>query len=53
VLARAWLQKCEFIELNFIQAHLLEGLLHQILQVTQRDQHKAVNAVEQQMLTLN
>jgi hypothetical protein len=47
VLARAWLQKCEFIELDFIQAHLLEGLLHQILQVTQRDQHKAVNAVEQ------
>ena len=53
VLARAWLQKFEFIELDVIQAHLIEGLLYQILQVTQRGQHKAVNAVEQQMLTLN
>ena len=47
VLARAWLQKFEFIELDVIQAHLIEGLLYQILQVTQRDQHNAVNAVEQ------
>ena len=44
---RAWLQKFEFIELDVIQAHLIEGLLYQILQVTQRDQHNAVNAVEQ------
>ena len=47
VLARAWLQKFEFIELDVIQAHLIEGLLYQILQVTQRDQLNAVNAVEQ------
>ena len=45
--ARAWLQKFEFIELDVIEAHLIEGLLYQILQVTQRDQHNAVNAVEQ------
>ena len=47
MLARAWLQKFECIELDVIQAHLIEGLLYQILQVTHRDQHNAVNAVEQ------
>ena len=47
MLTRAWLQKFEFIELDVIQAHLTEGLLYQMLQVTQGDQHNAVNAVEQ------
>ena len=45
--ARARLQRFEFIELDIIQALLIEGLLYQILQVTQREQHKAVYAVEQ------
>ena len=47
MLARARLQRFEFIELDIIQAPLIEGLLYQILQVTQREQHKAVYAVEQ------
>ena len=41
------LQRFEFIELDIIQAPLIEGLLYQILQVIQREQHKAVYAVEQ------
>jgi len=47
VLARAWLQNLESIELDVIQAQLIEGLPYQIRQVTQRDQHTAGNAVEQ------
>ncbi len=45
VLARAQPQNFEFIELDVIQAHLIEGLLYQILQITERDQNTALNAV--------
>ena len=47
MLARAGLEKFELIELDVVHAHLIEGVLQQILQVIQRNQHKAVNAVEQ------